>query len=112
MKKFKVGEIVLKEKIEAETWVFAISDVFHLSEEEYKTNETYNDTLGNYEPEKELPTNSVATITATSQSGKSVDLTWSSGINKVYPHLSQKGWSKGIFIKLNVELAKWVFPNA
>ena len=111
MKVFEVGEVVLKEKIAGENWVFSISHVFHLSKEEYEKNETYNDTLGNYEPDKELPTNSVATIKATSQSGQSVELKWYSDFNKVCPHLSQKGWSKGVFVKLNVELKKWLFPN-
>jgi hypothetical protein len=111
MKEFRVGETVLKEKIDNEIWVFTISDVFHLSQEEYKSNVAYNDTLGNYEPDKELPTNSTAIITGASQSGKLVELRWSSGFNKVYPHLSLKGWSKGIFLKLNIELAKWAFPN-
>jgi hypothetical protein len=112
MKTFKVGEIVLREKIEGETWVFAVTDVFHLSEEEYAKNEEYNDTLGNYEPEKELPTNSVATITATGSNGDSVELKWFSGFKGIYPHLSKKGWTKGLFVKLNATLIKWEFTNA
>jgi len=112
MKVFKVGEIVLKEKIDGEKWIFSITEVFHLSKEEYTANEAYNDTLGNYEPEKEKPTNSSVIITATNQSEDFVELRWSSGINKIFPHLSKKGWSKGLFVKLNIELSKWVFPNA
>ena len=112
MKVFKAGEVILKEKILGKTWVFSVGHVFHLSKEEYERHEAYNDTLGNYEPEKELPINSVATITATCQNGEIVELKWSSDFNKIYPHISQKGWSKGLFVKLNIELNKWIFPNA
>ena len=64
--------------------------MFHLSEEEYARNEEYNDTLGNYEPEKELPTNSKATIIATSSSGEIVEFMWISGFKKIYPHVSKR----------------------
>lgn len=74
MKVFEAGKIVLKAKIAGENWVFSISDVFYLSKEVYERNKAYNDTLGNYETEKALPTNSIATIKAMSQSGQSVTL--------------------------------------
>jgi len=109
---FEIGNVVLEERINGELWVFKISDVFHLSDKEYARNEAHNDTLGNYEPEKELPTSSVATITATNHSGCSIEMTWSTSFNKVYPHISKEGWSKGLFLKLNQTLSKWRFPNA
>lgn len=109
---FEVKKIILNEKIDDDVWVFVVSDIFHLSHEQYAKNEAYNDSLGDYEPEKELPTNSVATIKATSSSGDSVELYWSSGAGGIYPHISKKGWSKGLFIKLNNILKKWRWPNA
>ncbi len=109
---FQTGNVVLEERIDGERWVFKVSKVFYLSDEEYSRNEAYNDTLGNYEPAKELPTNSFATITASNNSGGYIEFHWSSGIGKIYPHVSKKGWSKGLFVKLNQILSKWRFPNA
>lgn len=111
MKTFEIGKEVLRERIEGEVWKFVIVDVFHLSSNEYARNEAYNDTLGNYEPEKELPTESVATIKATSPSGDSVELKWCPGIKGVYPHIRKKGWTKGLFLKLNQILNQWKFPD-
>lgn len=98
-------------RIENEKWIFEISDVFHLTEQEYRANEAYNDKLGDYEPENERPVNSVATILATGASGELVTLKWSAGKKGVYPHISRKGWSKGLFVKLNQILSQWTFES-
>ncbi len=112
MNVFEPGKEVLTEKIDGELWTFSISKVFHLSPEEYAQNEAFNDTLGDYEPEKELPTSSVVTIEAKNKTGDIVVLHWSSSKPGVYPHISKKGWSKGLFIKLNQTLNKWNYSNA
>ena len=112
MKIYKVGEEILKQKIDGELWLFVVSDVFQLTQGEYDKNEAYNDALGNYEPEKELPTNSVVTISATNKLGESVELKWSYPAVGVYPHVSRKGWSKALFVKLNQILGSWEYPNA
>jgi hypothetical protein len=109
MEIFEVGKVVLKIRIENEDWIFEISEVFHLSEEEYAKNDAYNDTLGNYDPKNEKPTESVATIRANSSSGEIVILRWSYSAKGVYPHIRQKAWSKSLFIKLNNILRNWRF---
>ena len=93
---FEVGTVVLKEQIDGECWEFRISKIFHLSSEEYAKNIAYNDTLGNWEPDKELPENSVVTITATNNKGSLVKLKWTPGCKGVFPHIREKGWSKGL----------------
>ena len=111
MKTFEVGKVILEEKIAGENWTFYITNVFHLPKEEYTKNQEHNNTLGNYEPEKELPKNSVVTITATNQNRGSIELKWSSELNKVLPQIRKRGWTKSLFSKLNVELSKWSFPK-
>lgn len=106
---FEVGKVVLKLHIENQKWEFKIVDVFNLSEEEFRQNDAFNDTLGNYEPEKELPISSLATINAISSSGEIVELKWSSCSHRVFPDVRHKGWSKAVFVKLNVALKKWRF---
>lgn len=110
MEIFEVGKIILEQKINDDLWVFSISKVFQLTEEEYANNGAFNDTLGNYDPENELPTSSVVTIIALNNSGGSIKLFWSCGIKGVYPYIRKKGWSKGLFIKLNKILQKWKLP--
>ena len=112
MNTFEIGKIITKRNIEGNLWVFSVGDVFHLSREEYVKNEAFNDTLGDYEPDKELPTNSVATIIASNSDGDEVELKWCPGIKGVYPHIRKKGWSKMLFVNLNAELKKWKFPDA
>jgi len=112
MNVFEIGKEILKEKINGELWIFAVDDIFHLSQEEYAENEAFNDTLGDYEPDKERPTSSVVTIVATSKAGDIVELKWSYPSMGVYPHVRQKGRSKGVFVKLNQTLRKWNYPNA
>ena len=70
--------------------------------------------LGDYEPENERPVNSVANILATGATGATgelVTLKWSAGKRGVYPHISRKGWSKGLFVKLNQILSQWTFES-
>ena len=87
------------------------------TEQEYRANEAYKDKLGDYEPENERPVNSVANILATGAtgatgaSGELVTLKWSAGKRGVYPHISRKGWSKGLFVKLNQILSQWTFES-
>ena len=111
MEIFEVGKVVLKTRIENDYWVFEISDVFQLSSEEYAMNDAYNDTLGNYDPENEKPTESVATIRATNTNGETVVLRWCYSTKGIYPHTRQKGWARGLFIKLNTILRNWRFEN-
>jgi len=112
MNTFEVGKIVHRVRIGEEKWVFEIIHVSHLTDEEYARNEAFNDTLGDWDPENELPTNSLAVILASSSKGDTETLNWSSGMDGVYPHINRKGWTKGLFVKLNEILRKWHFAIA
>ena len=112
METFEQGKLILEEKINGVLWEFRVSEIFHLSDEEYARNEAYNDTLGNYEPEKELPTDPSVRITASAKFGECVHLTWLPREKTLSPHVSKAGWSKSLFSKLKGLLINWELPNA
>lgn len=111
MKYFEVGETIQKTQISNETWEFKVSDIFHLTNSEYATNEAFNYTLGDYEPEKELPTYPYVEITAKSKTGETVKLIWLPYDKILSPHISKDGWSKGLFTGLKGKLINWKLRN-
>ena len=111
MEQFQLGKTVLKTQLSNETWEFKVSDIFHLTDSEYASNEAFNDTLGDYEPDKELPTSPNVEITAKSKSGEVVKFIWFPCDKTLTPHISKSGWSKGLFAGLKGKLINWKLPN-
>ena len=98
MEYFEVGKILSKRKIAEQEWVFRISHVLNPSPEEVASNEEFNLSLGNYEPEKELPTKPLVSIIAESKDGEKLDFWWDPTYKKLGPHLSKHGWSKSCLL--------------
>jgi len=94
---FEIGKILSKRKIDELEWEFRISNIFNPSPQEIASNEEFNLSLGNYEPDKELPTKPLISIIAESNDGEKVDFWWDPTYKKLGPHISRSGWSKGIF---------------
>ena len=111
METFRPDKIIETVIIENQKWIFRVADVYNPSQEEINHNRAHNDALGNFEPEKELPVNAHITITAESQSGETIELWWSPSDKVLGPHMSKKGWSKGIFTGLKGKLANWQLAN-
>lgn len=107
MKYFEIGETIHKTQLSNESWEFKVSGVFHLTDSEYATNEAFNNTLGDYEPEKELQTNPYVEIIAQSISGETIKLIWLPHDKILSPHISKNGWSKGLFTGLKGKLISW-----
>ena len=104
---FEVGKVVSKRKIAEQEWLFRISAVLNPSIEEIASNEEFNLSLDNYEPEKELPTKPFISIIAENNDGEKIDLWWDPTYKKLGPHISKPGWSRGLFTELKGKLSNW-----
>ena len=114
MEIFELNKIILKEVIDKKTWEFRVDEVINPSREEIERNKEFNDSLGNYEPEHvELlrSTTPLIKLVAESSEGEVISLWWDPCIKKVGPPISKKGWSKGLFTKINGKLANWKFST-
>jgi hypothetical protein len=110
METFSIGKTILEETIENQKWVFKVKDIYNPSPTEIEQNEAYNDTLGNYEPDKELPTTPSVELVAINQNGEKVEMWWGPCGKHLGPHVSKKGWSKSLFTKLKGKLLKHKLP--
>lgn len=111
MEYFEPGKEVLKVKVDDQFWTFRILNVYNPSFEELERNKKHNAALGNWEPDKELPHAPHVTLRAESADGESLEMWFDPEQQGLGPHISRKGWSRGLFGRLNGILCSWRLPD-
>lgn len=100
MWKFESGKAV---------WNVVVSDIFNPTRDEIETNELHNKLLGNWEIEKERPTEPKIDITLISPE-KSINMYWLPTRKVLGPHLEKSGWPKALFTRIKGELLRYKLP--
>ncbi|MDR2189616.1 MAG: hypothetical protein LBE62_16465 [Azonexus sp.] len=111
MRIFANGSVITEVSVGGKLWCIRIFDVYNPSAEEIVSNKKFNDTLGNWDPEREKPTFPLVQIEVTANDGERFEMYWSPA-NKVFgPHIKRAGWGRGTFNSIKAELLRWKLPS-
>ena len=110
MEYFEQDKEVLKARIDRCEWLFRIADIYNPSPGELAQNRRHNVSLGNYEPDKELPERPFVRLVAQSENGETIEMWFDPVYRKLGPHISRPGWDKGLFGQLKGILCSWQLP--
>jgi hypothetical protein len=106
MRTFEDGLKVMEFTVDGERWTVVVEKIFHPTEEEVKSNEAFNETLGNWEPEKKKSTEPWVTLFISTKNKPPIGMWWAPIEQILGPHVSRKGWSKSLFVKIRRELTR------
>ena len=110
MEYFEQGKVILKTKLGRHEWKFFVANIYNPSPDEIELHQKHNDTLGNYEPDKELPVGPFVTIFAESDNGENLKMWFDPKHGQLGPHISKEHWNRGLFGRLKGILCSWRLP--
>ena len=107
MKVFEERSVICSLYVGREKWDVEVVRVDSLKKEEIAANRAHNQTIGNFDPENELPTEPLIALQANSSSGKRIELYWSPETKVLGPNVSQSGWNRRHFNNVKSHLFQW-----
>ncbi len=107
MREFEIGSVIYEPSVEGARWKVVVSSVYNPSDSELEANQRHNDSLGNWEPERELPTERQVYLSVVSETGEKFQLHWTPSSKILGPHVSRRGWSKAMFNNVKSQLLNW-----
>ena len=110
MEYFEQGKEILSVRIGQHVWTFRVLSVYNPSPEEIERNRKHNDSLGNFEPDKELPESPFVHVSAECEDGETIAMWFDPTYRNLGPHVSREGWSRGLFMRLKGILCSWRLP--
>ena len=110
MATFVNGAVVKEIQAGGKRWQVRVVEVCNPSAAEIALNKAFNETLGNWEPERERPVESRVRFEISTSESERFEMHWSPTQKVLGPHVSRKGWDRGTFNAIRGELLRWRLP--
>jgi hypothetical protein len=110
MATFVSGTVVKELNVDGRRWQVRVVEIYNPSAAEIEANKKFNDTLGNWDPERERPVEAWVRFEISTNGSEPFEMRWSPAQKIFGPHVTRKGWDRGTFNAIKGELLRWRLP--
>ena len=110
MATFVDGAVIKEIDAGGKRWRIEVVEVYNPSAAEIASNKAFNDTLGNWEPDRMRPLEPQVRIEISAGDSERFEMYWIPTRRLLGPHISRPGWSGGTFNAVKIELSRWHLP--